>query len=275
MYADGGPDVEYGQTRAEEKETFSEKEYASDDPNDDENGYKGDYNTVDTDRPDGEDAEEANEGAEHDGDVEPESFVQLKSKSKSKKQWGNMMYADGGPDVEYGQTRAEEKETFSEKEYASDDPNDDENGYTGDYNTADTDHPDGEDEEEANEGAEHDGDVEPEAFLQVKTKHAYKKKKKGWGNLMDSDGGDEVEYGQQTVAEQNDFSEKQYESNDPNDDENGYDGDYNTPDTDHPDGEDEEESEAEEEEDKKEGDDDNEDSFIQARSKTQTKHASK
>merc|ERR1719486_986245 len=181
-----------------------------------------------------------------------------------------MMYADGGPDVEYGQTRAEEKETFSEKEYASDDPNDDENGYTGDYNTADTDHPEGEDEEEANEGAEHDGDVEPEAFLQVKTKDAYKKKKKkGWGNLMDSDGGDEVEYGQQTVAEQNDFSEKQYESNDPNDDENGYDGDYNTPDTDHPDGE------AEEEEDKKEGDDDNEDSFIQARSKTQTKHASK
>merc|ERR1719327_1545641 len=101
--------------------------------------------------------------------------------------WGNMMYADGGPDVEYGQTRAEEKETFSEKEYASDDPNDDENGYKGDYNTVDTDRPDGEDAEEANEGAEHDGDVEPESFLQLKakTKHAYKKK--GWGNVMDAE----------------------------------------------------------------------------------------
>jgi len=172
-----------------------------------------------------------------------------------KKQWGNMMYADGGPDVEYGQTRAEEKETFSEKEYASDDPNDDENGYKGDYNTADTDRPDGEDAEEANEGAEHDGDVEPESFLQLKakTKHAYKKK--GWGNVMDADGGDQVEYGQQTVAEQNDFSEKQYESDDPNDDENGYDGDYNTPETDHPDGEDEE---SEEEEKADGGDDEDE-----------------
>merc|ERR1719473_2144288 len=56
-------------------------------------------------------------------------------------------------------------------------------------------------------------------------------KKKGWGNIVDSDGGADVEYGQQTVSERNDFSEKQYESDDPNDDENGYTGDYNTPET--------------------------------------------
>merc|ERR1719456_1983874 len=66
-------------------------------------------------------------------------------------------------------------------------------------------------------------------------------KKKGWGNIVDSDGGADVEYGEQTVSEKNDFCEKQYESDDPNDDENGYTGDYNTRETDHPDDESEEE----------------------------------
>merc|ERR1719161_2861638 len=157
------------------------------------------------------------------------------------------MDADGGDQVEYGQQTVAEQNDFSEKQYESDDPNDDENGYDGDYNTPETDHPDGEDEESEEEEKAEGGDDEDDSFIQAfakaKAKYASKKKtKKGWGNVMDADGGDQVEYGQQTVAEQNDFSEKQYESDDPNDDENGYDGDYNTPETDHPDGEDEEES---------------------------------
>merc|ERR1719473_548892 len=191
------------------------------------------------------------------------STGRLRAGAKAGRSWGNMMYADGGPDVEYGQTRATEKETFSEKEYATDDPNDDENGYTGDYNTAETDRPDGEDEEGANEGAEHDEDADgATSFLQTKSKK-HLAKKKGRGNIMDSDGGAEYEYGQQTVSEQNDFSEKQYESDDPNDDENGYEGDYNTPETDHPDGE----EESEEEEKAEGGDDEDDDSFLQKKGK--------
>merc|ERR1719473_455388 len=87
-------------------------------------------------------------------------------------------------------------------------------------------------------------------------------KKKGWGNIVDSDGGADVEYGQQTVSERNDFSEKQYESDDPNDDENGYTGDYNTPETTKIDDEEEDDHE-----DAGADDDDGEESLVQKGSK--------
>ena len=53
------------------------------------------------------------------------------------------------------------------------------------------------------------------------------------------------------------------ESADPNDDENGYDGDYNTADTDKEMDEEEEKEEAAAEE--KDGDDEEDDSFLQAK----------
>merc|ERR1719454_343408 len=91
-------------------------------------------------------------------------------------------------------------------------------------------------------------------------------KHKGWGNIVDSDGGADVEYGQQTVSERNDFSEKQYESDDPNDDENGYTGDYNTPETEKIDDEEEDHEDA-----GADDDDDGEESLVQTGSKTDRK----
>merc|ERR1719498_1209504 len=76
MDADGGSDVEYPNA-ANAKETFSAAEYNSDDPNDDENGYDGDYNTAETDRPDGEDdASEADSHEEEEDGGEPPALIQ-------------------------------------------------------------------------------------------------------------------------------------------------------------------------------------------------------
>merc|ERR1719454_2090558 len=59
------------------------------------------------------------------------------------------------------------------------------------------------------------------------------KEKKGWGSDLDADGGEENEYGEDHTN-QNDFSEAQYESDDPNDDEDGYTGEYNVEGLNHP-----------------------------------------
>merc|ERR1719487_2974459 len=86
-----------------------------------------------------------------------------------KKGWANMDL-DGGRDVEY--PNSEHKETFSAAEYNSDDPNDDENGYDGDYNTAETDRPDGEEDAGDADGAEHanaEDEAGPESLLQAKS----------------------------------------------------------------------------------------------------------
>merc|ERR1719261_1023969 len=159
-------------------------------------------------------------------------LLSVSADTSAKKGWGNLMDSDGGEEYEYGgeQTVADHQASdFSEKQYESADPNDDENGYDGDYNTAETDKDmDEEEEKEESAAEETDGaDEEDDSFLQTKAKKMrVKAHKKGWGNMMDSDGGAEYEYGgEQTVADHqaNDFSEKQYESADPNDDENGYD----------------------------------------------------
>merc|ERR1712100_734287 len=60
------------------------------------------------------------------------------------------------------------------------------------------------------------------------------KKKKGWGSDLDADGGEEKEYGGDQRDQQGEFSESQYESDDPNDDEDGYKGEYNVQGLDHP-----------------------------------------
>merc|ERR1719199_2166157 len=130
--------------------------------------------------------------------------------------WGNEMYEDGGDEYEFG-GQHDTREDFSEKQYESDDPNDDEDGYKGDYNVQGLDHPDDDANSEA--GASDDGD----SFLQAKSKKSLLSTKKGWGNEMYEDGGDEYEYGGQHDTRE-DFSEKQYESDDPNDDEDGYKG---------------------------------------------------
>merc|ERR1719456_561787 len=74
------------------------------------------------------------------------------------------------------------------------------------------------------------------AAIEVKEGLRAQGAQKGWAG-MDDDGGAEYEFGgQQDQSE--DFSEQQYESDDPNDDENGYTGNYNAPGVDLPDGDD-------------------------------------
>ena len=51
MYEDGGDEYEFG-GQHDTHEDFSEKQYESDDSNDDEDGYKGDYNVKGLDHPD-------------------------------------------------------------------------------------------------------------------------------------------------------------------------------------------------------------------------------
>ena len=74
---------------------------------------------------------------------------------------------------------------------------------------------------------------------------------------MYEDGGDEYEFGSHYDTHE-DFPEKQYKPDDPNDGENSYKGDYNVQGLDHPDDDAQEEA----------GTSSDSDSFLQTKSKT-------